>query len=388
MTTYSFHNSIAEIGQETWDSLVHHPGDGLDYPFIRYGFLQALENSGSVCSKTGWQPFHLLISNEEETPIGVMPLYIKQHSYGEYVFDWSWADAYSRYGLDYYPKLLNAIPYTPSTGPRLCLRADLSEAQKAELQHTTGQALTQVCQQHKLSGWHSLFLEDDLRDQMQGQRVTRRLGSQYHWFNQGYESFADFLSTFSSRKRKNVRKERQKIVQQDISHRFISGHQISDAELERFFQFYQITYLKRGRPGYLNIEFFRELCQQLPDNVLFCFASKDKQDVAAAMYLQDSTTLYGRYWGSLDNFDSLHFETCYYQGIDYCIANQLQRFDPGAQGEHKVQRGFKPIETWSLHWLSEKGFDQAIDNFLAEETEMVRQHMNYLTEQLPFKAQD
>ncbi|WP_271270661.1 GNAT family N-acetyltransferase [Aliamphritea hakodatensis] len=384
MTTFSFHNSIADIGEETWDALVHRPDCGLDYPFIRYGFLHALESSGSVSIKTGWQPFHLVINDPE--PVGVMPLYVKQHSYGEYVFDWAWADAYQRYGLEYYPKLLNAIPFTPSTGPRLCLSADLSPPQQAELHQAAAQALTQVCRQHKLSGWHSLFLDTDSLPLLRGDGVKRRLGSQYHWFNQGYHDFDDFLSTFSSRKRKNVRKERQKINQQAISHRFLNGQQITDAELDRFYDFYQITYLKRGRSGYLNRDFFRLLCESIPENLLFCIASKDDQDVAAALYLQDSATLYGRYWGSLEAFDSLHFETCYYQGIDYCIANGLKRFDPGAQGEHKIQRGFKPIETWSVHWLAEAGFDQAISQFLAEEETMMREHMAALEAQLPFKA--
>ncbi|WP_261841341.1 GNAT family N-acetyltransferase [Aliamphritea ceti] len=384
MTTFSFHNSIADIGQETWDTLVHRPGDGLDYPFIRYGFLHALENSGSVCAKTGWQAFHLVINDPE--PVGVMPLYIKQHSYGEYVFDWAWADAYQRYGLEYYPKLLNAIPFTPSTGPRLCLSANLSAAQQAELHQAIAQALTQVCQQHKLSGWHSLFLESEVIPLLQGKGIKRRLGSQYHWFNQNYTDFDDFLSYFSSRKRKNVRKERQKIEQQTIEHRFLNGSQISNSELESFYNFYQVTYLKRGRSGYLNLDFFRQLCEQIPDNLLFCIASKDNDDVAAALYLRDSTTLYGRYWGCLDEFDSLHFETCYYQGIDYCIQHGLKRFDPGAQGEHKIQRGFKPIETWSVHWLAEAGFDQAISQFLNEEEQMMREHMSVLEAQLPFKA--
>ncbi len=385
MTTFNFHNAIADIGQETWDALVHQPDNGRDYPFIRYGFLHALENSGSVCAKTGWQPFHLVISDPD--PVGVMPLYIKQHSYGEYVFDWAWADAYERYGLEYYPKLLNAIPFTPSTGPRLCLSTDLSAEQREELHQATAQALTQVCLQHKLSGWHSLFLEDYSLSQLTGKGVKRRLGSQYHWFNQNYRDFDDFLSTFSSRKRKNVRKERQKVLQQAICHRFLDGNRISAAELDRFYDFYQITYLKRGRSGYLKPAFFHQLCKQIPENLLFCIASKDGQDVAAAMYLRDSTTLYGRYWGSLAEFDSLHFETCYYQGIDYCIEQGLKRFDPGAQGEHKIQRGFKPIETWSVHWLAEAGFDQAISQFLAEEEIMMREHMATLNAQLPFKTE-
>lgn len=384
MTSFSFHNAIEDIGEATWDSLACPADNSAANPFTRYAFLQALESSGCVSIENGWQPFHLVISDPE--PIAVMPLYVKRHSYGEYVFDWAWADAYQRYGLEYYPKLLNAIPFTPSTGPRLCLKSDLTAERRSELLTTTARALTQVCQEHKLSGWHCLFPDTQTRQHLTGPGVKPRLGCQYHWFNQDYSDFDSFLASFTSRKRKNLRKERQKVTAQGIQHRLLDGSQISDELLETFYHFYHATYLKRGRSGYLNKAFFEQLCHQMPENLLFCFAYQEEQPVAGALYFKDTTTLYGRYWGCLEEYDSLHFETCYYQGIEYCIQQGLQRFDPGAQGEHKIQRGFKPVETWSSHWLAEAGFDQAISNFLEEEADMVRQNMQILEQQLPFKS--
>ncbi|RTE64606.1 N-acetyltransferase [Amphritea opalescens] len=385
MPQFNFYSAIEQIGADRWNTLCY-----TDYPFLRYEYLHALEQSGSVAPKTGWQPCHLLVTEGEQV-IAAMPLYIKNHSFGEYVFDWSWADAYQRNGLEYYPKLVTAIPFTPCYGPRLMLQADLSETAQQALTQQVLSAVIQLAAQHNASGWHGLFLADTLLNKDQHSLLNYRLGTQYHWFNRDYQTFDDFLETFSSRKRKNLRKERHKIIEQDIQHRFISGAQLTDAQLHQFYQFYQITYLKRGRNGYLNESFFRQLRDTLRDQLHICFAydkqHSDTEAVAGALFFQDEDTLYGRYWGALAEYDSLHFETCYYQGIEHCISQQLQRFDPGAQGEHKIQRGFEPIETWSAHWLAHPEFQQAVQRFTEEEEEMIRQEMAQLRQRLPFKKE-
>ncbi|MBU2966452.1 GNAT family N-acetyltransferase [Amphritea sp. 2_MG-2023] len=385
MPQFNFYSAIEQIGADHWNNLCH-----TDYPFLRYEYLHALEQSGSVAPKNGWQPCHLLVT-EGEQAIAAMPLYLKNHSYGEYVFDWSWADAYQRNGLEYYPKLVTAIPFTPCYGPRLMLHADLSEAEQNRLTQDVISAVLQLASQHNASGWHGLFLTGTLLNKDQCPQLNYRLGTQYHWFNRDYQNFDDFLETFSSRKRKNLRKERTKITEQNIHHRFISGAQLTDEQLHQFYQFYQITYLKRGRNGYLNESFFRQLRDTLADQLHICFAYdkhySETEAVAGALFFQDKDTLYGRYWGALAEYDSLHFETCYYQGIEHCIHHQLQRFDPGAQGEHKIQRGFEPIETWSSHWLAHPEFQQAVQRFTQEEEELVRQEMEQLRQRLPFKKE-
>ncbi len=379
MTEFSFHSSIEEIGPEIWRQLAPQ-----NYPFLRYEFLNALEQSGSVCQQTGWQPCHLLI-HEGEQALGVMPLYLKGHSYGEYVFDWAWADAYHRHGQRYYPKLLTAIPFTPATGPRLCFAANLSAHAQQQLTRDTVAAVQQFGQQHGASSWHSLFLEAPSLEQLRTCGLASRLGTQFHWFNQNYRDFDDFLSSFNSRKRKNLKKERLKISAQHITHQIIPGMAISDALLTRFYQFYQMTYLKRGQKGYLTEDFFRRVRAQMPEQLVLCVAFADAQPVAAALSFRSDSTLYGRYWGCLDEYDSLHFETCYYQGIKYCIEQGLARFDPGAQGEHKIQRGFQPIETWSAHWIEDPRFRVAITRHLEEEQPVIRAHMDALSTLLPYK---
>lgn len=379
MFKFHFHNSITEIDPKVWQSLA-----GTDYPFLRYEFLHALEESGSVNRTTGWQPMHL-VAYLDEKAVALMPLYLKNHSYGEYVFDWAWADAYQRHGIDYYPKLVTSIPFTPAYGPRLCIHEHLSDTQQQALKLQLPQLLKQLCDKTDASSWHGLFLEEDALEPFKSAGFSPRLGTQYHWINNNYQDFDQFLAEFSSRKRKNLRKERQKILQHGISHRFFGGTEINDQLLTEFYRFYQMTYLKRGRKGYLTQDFFELLCKTMPEQLVLCVAYSGHSEVAAALSLRSKSTLYGRYWGCLEEFDSLHFETCYYQGIEYCIEHQLHRFDPGAQGEHKIQRGFRPIETWSVHWIKEPGFRHAIERFLDEEETLVRQDISGLSELLPFK---
>lgn len=311
-----------------------------------------------------------------------MPLYLKQHSYGEYVFDWAWADAYTRYGLDYYPKLVTSIPFTPAYGPRIGSQLPLEQIIPA-----IKEAIPQIAERFDASSWHGLFAPTDTIEGFADNHFMRRLGSQYHWFNQDYRDFDHFLERFSSRKRKNLRKERKKVIEQGVTLKTFVGSEITDTLLHRFYHFYQITYLKRGRKGYLTPEFFTRLRDTMPDQLVLVAAFKGDDAVAGALSLRSESTLYGRYWGCLEEYDSLHFETCYYQGIEYCIREGLKRFDPGAQGEHKIQRGFEPIETWSVHWIKEAGFQEPIARFLAEEEEMMREQIAELTAWLPFKQE-
>jgi uncharacterized protein len=374
MLELKIHTDISAIGPKTWNRLC-----GTDYPFLRYDFLHALEQSASVCPETGWQPLHI-VAEQQGDAIAVMPLYLKTHSYGEYVFDWAWADAYQRHGLDYYPKLVTAIPFTPATGPRIGSQLPTATVMPAFLD-----AIRQLAQRFDASSWHGLFVEPGLRQSMEALKLTLRLGTQYHWFNEDFSSFEHFLEKFASRKRKNIRRERQKVAEQQISLRRIEGSDISPELLETFYAFYQNTYLKRGRSGYLTPAFFQQLHQNMPEQLLLVMAEKDGQPVAAALSLKSSSTLYGRYWGCRDDYDSLHFETCYYQGIEYCIDQGLARFDPGAQGEHKIQRGFQPIDTWSGHWIRHSGFAEGIDKAMSTERDAMRAQIEELTTWLPFR---
>ncbi len=369
-------HKISEIDRDSWNNLCPD-----DYPFCRYEFLYALEQSGSVCARTGWQPLHLQFVEQGQIT-AIIPLYLKSHSYGEYVFDWAWADAYQRHGLNYYPKLVSAIPYSPVSGPRI-----LTQSDPGPLLQQLEKLLPRLSETVGAHSWHLLFPPATEHKLLEQTDLIIRMGCQYQWFNRNYRDFDDFLRHFNARKRKNVRKERQKARQHGISHLQLSGSEISPAQMDQFYQFYRLTYLKRGQEAYLNRAFFAQLQQQMPDNLLLVLACKEGEPVAGALSLRDSRTLYGRYWGCYEEYDSLHFETCYYQGIEYCIAHQLARFDSGAQGEHKIQRGFEPVATWSAHWLEEQGFNQAIRRFAEEEAHAVSQQIEQLACYLPFRQE-
>ncbi len=370
--------SIDDCPPQQWDSIA----DG-DYPFLQHRFLAALEHSTSVGGNSGWQPHHALLSDNGQL-VGVMPLYIKLHSYGEYVFDWSWADAYQRHGLQYYPKLLTAIPFTPSSGPRLALTPQAP----ADSYRALCEAINAELQRLGASSWHVLFAEADAATRFESCGLLPRLGVQYHWFNRNYQDFDAFLAEFSSRKRKSLRKERRRVSEQGITlHRF-RGAAITPELWHHFYLFYQLTYAKRsGHGGYLKQEFFEEIGRTMRDSILLVMARQDGQWIAGALNFVSSNTLFGRYWGCSKECEFLHFEACYYQGIEYCIEQGLQRFDPGAQGEHKIQRGFTPVSTCSHHLLSHSGFRAAIANFLAEETPQVKAYTESAHSLLPFKAQ-
>ncbi|MDG1772151.1 MAG: GNAT family N-acetyltransferase [Oceanicoccus sp.] len=376
----SFIDSIEQIDADQWNAVA-----GTDYPFTRYEFLHALEVSKATEKKSGWQPQHALVKDGDEL-VAVMPLYLKYHSYGEYVFDWSWADAYQRHGFAYYPKLLSAIPFTPATGPRLCIKPGQDTG---AIYSRLSEGLLEHAKQMDASSIHILFPPVDDKNRFEKLGFKPRRGTQYHWFNQGFASFDDFLNTFSSRKRKNLKKERRKVEAQNLQLEIIEGPDISPEIWQRFYYFYQLTYAKRsGHGGYLNQAFFELIAETMAEHIVLVLAydhNKGGEAIAGAINFRDSNTLYGRYWGCMVEYEFLHFEACYYQGIDYCIANGLRRFDPGAQGEHKIQRGFTPIETWSNHWIAEPAFAAAIEDFIAQDNQSMEGYIAQASEMLPFR---
>ena len=379
--TVQFIDQIHDIPQLEWNRLA-----GTDYPFMRYEFLAALEISGAVSPESGWIPKHLVAFDATGKLAAIAPCYLKDHSYGEYVFDWSWANAYHENGLEYYPKLLTAIPFTPCAGPRLVIAPEQDSTSATE---QCIDAIVAFGHQNRVSSWHLLFPQAELMDQldqeMEGITLLKRIGSQYHWYNNGYETFADYLGAMTSRKRKTIRREREKVEAQGITFLRLTGEEVSAEQLKDFYVFYHATYMKRGRYGYLNHDFFELLVDTMPENLLFVFAQIDGSSVACALFLMGGDTIYGRYWGCLELYDQLHFETCYYQGIDYCIDQKLAHFDAGAQGEHKIQRGFKPIATYSYHWIAHPGFRDAIEDFLKHENAYLHEYIAEAQDSLPFK---
>jgi hypothetical protein len=374
-----FLNSINAISADEWQATIN-----TDSPFLRHAFLAALENSNSVSPQKGWQAHHLTVRDSNSSRLlAVMPLYIKQHSYGEYVFDWSWADAYQRCGKSYYPKLLSAIPFTPATGNRLCV----TPGQAPEpVQTACWHALLERLERIGGSSLHILFPSQHEMTAWQQQGALNRSGVQYHWLNKGYSNFDDFLQSFNSRKRKNVKKERKRVYEQGITLDVLEGADIGPSHWQAFYHCYQLTYAKRsGHGGYLNREFFDLIAQSMPEQIVMIVAKSNDTIIAAALCFRSSDTLYGRYWGCLQEVDNLHFETCYYQGIEYCIQRGLRKFDPGAQGEHKIQRGFVPTETFSSHWLADPQLARAIEDFLTREKQHITQYLAEARSYLPFK---
>ena len=385
-----FIHSIADVDALEWNTLV-----GTAYPFLQHEFLLALETSGCTSGKTGWQALHALVERAEAGSkdiesaevahpdlLACMPLYAKTNSMGEYVFDWAWAEAYQRHGLSYYPKLISAIPFTPCAGPRICAAA----AENAEqIQAILFAAVKELAGRMQASSWHILFPEPDLKQSLTSLGLLQRTGCQYQWFNAGYRDFEDFLATFSSRKRKNLRKERERVSEQGIEFVVLEGADITDDHWQDFYQFYQSTYLVRGRAPYLNEKLFTELGRTMPQCLMLVMARKDGNNIAGALFFKGEDTLYGRYWGCTEEYQFLHFETCYYQGIEYCIRHNIKRIDSGAQGEHKIQRGFKPVHTWSSHWIQHPGFASAIENFLQDEQQHIDAYVERASDYLPFR---
>jgi predicted N-acyltransferase len=369
-------NSISDVEAVCWNELA-----GSETPFLRHEFLRALEQSGSVSERTGWIPQHLLIYSDDQL-IALMPLYLKFHSRGEYVFDHEWAHAYERNGFAYYPKWVTSIPFTPCQGARIAIQEGLNELEV--MQHILS-FLKEKSDYYNTSSWHCLFPTAQQAGILGKLGLSIRQDIQYHWFNRGYRDFPDYLEIFNARNRKKINRERRRIREQGIEFRQLTGPEISEAQWQVFFQFYNMTYFKRGLQAYLNFDFFSQIAESMADSLMLVFAIKNNRYVGAALSFAGKDTLYGRYWGCHEEYKSLHFETCYYQGLDYCIAKGLKRFDSGAQGEHKITRGFEPVSTSSAHWIKDPRFAEAIDRFLGNESGRIKEYKRYTESLLPFK---
>jgi len=369
-------SAIKAVPATRWNALV-----GDDHPFLRHEFLHALEASGAVSPATGWVPRHLTLW-QGEALVGVMPHYHKQHSFGEYVFDWGWAEAWERAGGDYYPKGLSAIPFTPAPGPRLALapHLDLLAARRA---------LSDAWEARDLSSWHLLFAESPEVEAWQAAcpSLLARHGVQFQWRDRGYGDFEGFLAALTAKRRKAIRRERRLVADQGLTLHRLEGEAIDAAALTHFFRCYELTYLERGRHGYLGLDFFERLRRTLPESLLLIQARRDGVPVAAALCLQGTRTLYGRYWGSEVEADCLHFEACYYQGIEHCLERGLTLFDPGTQGEHKLARGFAPRRLISLHHIADPRLRDAVARFCRQERAHVEAYCQAAEAALPFREE-
>jgi predicted N-acyltransferase len=370
------HDSISSIAREDWNALA-----GDDYPFLRHAFLELAEHTGSVSPDAGWTPRHLTLHDGGKLR-AAMPLYEKSHSWGEFVFDWAWAHAYEQAGLDYYPKLVSAIPFTPAPSNRI-LQADHGDHESVQVLLS---AAIKLANDTGCSSLHVLFPTSDEVSLLQDAGFLVRKDCQFHWHNRGYRKFDDFLATFTSAKRKKAKRDRRRVAENGIRFRRLRGAALDKEAWSTVYALIARTFMLRGSLPYFNQEFFEGLSAGLPDNILVIMAEKDEMPVAAAVFYESDTTLYGRYWGSDGHFDALHFETCYYQGIDYCIETGKQLFEPGTQGEHKISRGFSPVETWSAHWLAHPEFANAIERYLDEEGRHIDRYIETVDAHTPYKA--
>jgi len=369
---------IAEVPAADWDACAG------GNPFVSHAFLSALEDSGSATAETGWLPQHLVLPNPAGGLLGCAPLYLKSHSYGEYVFDWNWADAYERAGGRYYPKLQCSVPFTPATGPRLLGNP---AADRDEVEAGLVTAMLELARRHRASSLHITFPPRDQYERLGRFGLLQRLGVQYHWHNNGYADFDGFLAELASRKRKAIKKERRKVAESGIRLRALSGGEIEPRHWDAFFEFYMATADRKWGQPYLTREFFHLLGERLADQVVLVVADYQDELVAGALNLKSGDTLYGRNWGSLGRFRFLHFETCYYQAIDYAITHGLKTVEAGAQGEHKIQRGYLPTATYSLHWIADPHFSQAVEEFLTRERRAMQREIDSLGDYSPFKEE-
>lgn len=363
--------SIAGVPAAEWNRLAG------DDPFLTHEFLSALHDTGCASSATGWTPQYLLVRSNGVLA-GAMPLYLKTHSYGEYMFDWAWADAYHRHGLAYYPKLLSAVPFTPVTGSRVL-------AAEPSVRETLIAGALDVALRLRVSSLHCLFPTRDEARQMRGRGMLIRRGVQFHWTNGGYSSFEDFLAGLNHAKRKKIKQERHKVHDAGFAFRWLEGGEIAERDWAFFNRCYRNTYREHRSTPYLNLEFFCRIGRTLPKNVVLVVAERNGTPIAASLNMHNERRLCGRYWGALEYHPALHFETCYYQVIEYCIARGIAVFEGGAQGEHKMARGLMPVETCSAHWLAHPEFAAAIETYLARETRGVGVYIDELNERSPFK---
>ncbi len=373
-------DSIGKVSATDWDSIA---GNG--NPFLCHAFLSALEQTDCATPQTGWVPQHLLVHSDtgrHARLLGAVPMYLKSHSYGEYVFDWAWANAYQRARLHYYPKLVVAVPFTPATGPRLLVAAGADHEQVKV--HLIKGALARA-QEARASSLHWLFTEPQDMILLERFGHMRRTGCQFHWHNPGYRDFRDFLQQFASAKRKKVKQERRYVREAGVSVDILVGDEITPSYWDVFYQFYRSTTQNYGAIPYLTRAFFHQLGVTMAQNLVLVLARQEDKYIAGALNMRGTDTLYGRYWGNHKYINGLHFEVCYYSAIEYCIDQGLKRFEAGAQGEHKLSRGFVPNTTYSAHWLRHPEFGQAVADFLEREQHSVEYYMDELSGRLPFK---
>ena len=375
---------LSDVGEKQWNRL-----NQRNNPFLSYEFLEGIERYNCVGGDSGWQPCHITLW-KNDILVGALPLYSKQHSWGEFVFDFAWADAYAQHNLSYYPKLVSAIPFTPVAGQRfLCV--ENNHAETMDIKKQLIESAIRYAQDSKHSSWHCLFPEDSsFSDELNisNDTILERWGYQFHWRNQHYKNLDDFLASMSSSKRKKIRRERRRVEEQNVTIQTLTGHEITDQQWQVFYQYYLSTFSKKNNYPAFTLEFFQHLGKTLPDQVLLILAQYDGCDVAGAFFMRNATHLYGRHWGCLAEFHSLHFELCYYAAIEYCIVNNIDCFDAGAQGEHKISRGFLPVKTRSLHWIPHEGFRHAIGDFLCNERRGVSDYIEHVQTHSPFKKED
>ena len=371
---------LSEVSAADWNALLSPDAS----PFLKHEFLSTLEETACVGSNTGWQIAHLALYRSKKL-IGAMPLYLKLHSYGEFVFDWSWAQAYEQQGMQYYPKALSAVPFTPVQGSRI-LFAPLEN--KSQVQEQLIAGLKTLLMQNKLSSAHVLFPLGEQTQAMVDQGFMLRDSVQFHWHNHQFVSFEQFLSTLTMKRRKNIRQEREKVSREGISFRHIPGQSATDQDWEFFYQCYANTYMEHHSSPYLNQDFFKLLCSRMPENLHLIVAQRGSSPIAASLLFVDaaSSTAYGRYWGALEHIPCLHFETAYYQAIEYCIEQKIETFEGGAQGEHKMARGFLPTTIQSAHFIVDPQFSKAVKHFLEREQLGIGAYVDELAEHSPLKS--
>jgi len=368
---------VADVPASEWDLLA-----GKDYPFTRHAFLDALERHGCVGEQAGWIPSHLLVHANGQL-VGATPAYVKLHSQGEFVFDWSWAEAYTRHGLDYYPKLVSAIPFTPSTGPRLLVHPH-ADGPKVRQALTAG--AVEVSKAMQASSFHWLFPRADDADALESGGLLVRSGCQFHWRNRGYRDFRDYLDALTAKRRKEIRRERRDAAAAPVEIEIHDGHTATEAHWRAYHGLYSSTYDRKWGYPALTVPFFVDVAQSLPEQTLVVLAKRDGRYVAGAHCFVGRDTLFGRNWGCLEHHRGLHFEMCYYQLIEHCIRRGLDHFDAGAQGEHKLLRGFLPVETRSVHWIRDSRFRAAIGRFLAEERTALERYRRTMARHSPYRT--
>ena len=363
--------NLAEIPAAQWDALAE------NNPFLKHAYLNALQQTGCATPQTGWQTQFITIWDKDQL-VGGMPMYFKTHSYGEFVFDWAWADAYQRHGLRYYPKLVCSVPFTPATGSRLL-------AKTPEIRAQLVRAALELAKETGVSSLHLLFPYESQAHEMEAQGLMLRRGVQLHWRNADYADLDAYLASMRRDKRKKINQERRKVSEAGITFEHLRGENITQAQWHFFVRCYEHTHVQYNSPQPLNLEFFLLIARTMPEHILMIIGSRDGNPVSAAINFYNHDTLFGRSWGALEYHSGLHFETCYYQAIDFCIKNKIALFEGGAQGEHKLARGFLPSTTWSAHWLAHPQFARAIEEFLQRESGGVDQYMNELNDSSPFK---